>query len=596
MRAIFCIATGSATYMQFALNLGLSIKANCEIETVLLHTADAEADLGWDERTLDRRFGYAFDKKVCVAVKETDAKSPLQQAHWIKLTAYDIAQTLGYKEVIILDADTLIVPSKNPADWFDEANGANFSAYCNSYYDFTTGKVSKEGYSFWCEPEDARVAFNLTDKMPQINASFLYFKQSEEAKKVFDIAQDIWHTVDTMDFEFEKYNGSKTEEMCLNISCAINHTYPHKTPFQPVYCQYQHEEQSYPYVTHYFVAISMAGNIMHSPDLCAYYNQLGRYYRSIYGINESFVFGNETKKPKDTPISIPFKRRTIWRAGELPNSDAGVLNPSGIVFNGNLLTIFRKEKSMELYSHKYEHSTALPHLCVNGDEGAELEMIGFPENVRVEDFRLFLSNGEVLASHTIVTDMTNDTIFSKMGASVINGNKIALCAEYELPVKKQLTEKNWVFFAEGERVWCIYSISPYKIFYADAYNDWKEFKAKDPKIRWWQHNRYICNSTNPILIGDSYLMFFHSKDAGVYSHGACLIDKETKEITHYLRNGLNLPFNGHGLQKTILYVSGAVYLEKESTIRLYAGECDTNSVYFDFNKDELINEIKKYKA
>jgi len=594
-KAIFCIATGSSTYLQLALNLGLSVKANSQIETVLLHTNDASADLGWDRRTIERRFEYAFDKMVCVTVDEEDGKSPIEQAHYIKLSAYETAKKLGYDEVLILDADTIILPSKKPDDWFAELAEVNFSAYCGAYFDFKEAKSSKDGYTYWCDPLEAMGAFDLKDRMPQINASFLYFKISEDAEKVFNYALDVWKMAEVDYFKFEKYNGSKTEEMCFNISCALNQVYPHQIPYFPVYFQYQHEESSPAYAAHYYNAISMAGNIVHTPELCAYYTQLSKYYRSMFGVNESFVFSNETKKPKDSPISLPFKRRTIWRAGELPNSDAGVFNPSGIVHANKLYTIFRKEKSMDAYSRKYEHSTALPHLCSNGDDGVEMKLVNMPDNSRCEDFR-FIQNTR-LVSHTIVTDMTNDTIHSKMALSWMVEDRLEFYEIPNLPVKPQLTEKNWVFFGDESVIWCIYSLSPYRIFYSLDWKIWEELKVAEPKLKWWQHNRSICNSTNPIKIDDySYLMFFHSKDSGIYSHGACLIDAYTKEVKYYLRNGIDFKFNGEGLQKKLLYVSGAVYLSGENIVRIYAGEGDSHSVQFDIDKDILINELKKYKV
>ncbi len=599
MRAIATIATGNATYLQLALNLGLSVKANSDIQTVLLHTNDAMADLKWTLEQIDRRFGFAFDKKVAITIKEENAATPLEQAHYIKLTAYETLKNEGYTEVILLDADTLLIPSKSPDTWFNEIT-TNFSAYCNAEFDFKTGKSSHEGYTYWCDPLEAQDYFGLTGKMPQINASFIYFKFTEGVKRVFDTAQDIWNTISQSEFKHEKHNGSKTEEMCLNLACALTQTYPHKVPYQPIYFQYQHEEHNPAYAMQYYNAISMAGNIVHTPDLLAYYNQLCRYYRSAYGINESFVFTNETKKPKDSPIVLPFNRRTLWRRGELPNSEAGIFNPSAIMHQGKLLTIYRKEKSMEMYSHKYTHTTAVPHLCVGDNEGSELEILGFEANERLEDFRLFRSGDFIAISHTVVTNMTNDSIESHICISTLDSNSIRKNILPKLPVSKNATEKNWVFFTEDTKpfstLWCIYSLSPYKIFKTIATSIFDEVTVTDPKIKWWHHNRFICNSTNPILVDDSYLMFFHTKDAGVYSHGACLIDKETKEITHYLRNGLSLPFNGEGLQKNLLYVSGAVYLEKENTIRVLAGEGDSHSIYFDFNKDVLMNEIKKYKA
>jgi len=89
-------------------------------------------------------------------------------------------------------------------------------------------------------------------------------------------------------------------------------------------------------------------------------------------------------------------------------------------------------------------------------------------------------------------------------------------------------------------------------------------------------------------------MFFHSKENGIYYHGAVLIDKETKEITHSTPRAFNLPFNNEGLAKNILYLSGAIYLKDADKVRIYCGECDSNSIYYEFDKEKLIKQIKKY--
>jgi predicted GH43/DUF377 family glycosyl hydrolase len=191
--------------------------------------------------------------------------------------------------------------------------------------------------------------------------------------------------------------------------------------------------------------------------------------------------------------------------------------------------------------------------------------------------------------------MTHDTIYSKIGLSKVVGNDLCFLKTVELPIKTNLTEKNWIFFSEEGVMWCIYSLAPYKIFFEEK-GKWEQLEVKQPNMKWWQHNRYICNSSNPILIGDSYLIFYHSKSDGLYSHGACLIDQYSKVMTHYFRHGIPVKVWGEGLQKNLIYVSGAVYLESQNILRIYYGESDSHSCYNDYDAANFMNELKKYKA
>ena len=119
----------------------------------------------------------------------------------------------------------------------------------------------------------------------------------------------------------------------------------------------------------------------------------------------------------------------------------------------------------------------------------------------------------------------------------------------------------------------------------------RSLNVKTPKLKWF-HDKYICNSANPILIDGSYLMFFHTKERGIYYHGALLIDAITKEITHYTRNPIQIKSWGHGIAPNLIYVSGAIVVD--DTLRVLYGESDESACYNDYNKDEFVTEIKKY--
>lgn len=126
--------------------------------------------------------------------------------------------------------------------------------------------------------------------------------------------------------------------------------------------------------------------------------------------------------------------------------------------------------------------------------------------------------------------------------------------------------------------------------------DMELMPVKQPRLDWFHYDAEICNSTNPILVGEHRLMFFHTKENGIYHHGAVLLDAATHEITHYTRNSIPIKNTAYadGIGKGIIYVSGSVLLEPEGLIRVFFGEGDSSACYNDYDKDELINIIKQY--
>ena len=113
----------------------------------------------------------------------------------------------------------------------------------------------------------------------------------------------------------------------------------------------------------------------------------------------------------------------------------------------------------------------------------------------------------------------------------------------------------------------------------------------DYPIDWFHKGHTICNSTNPIDIGEYYLMFFHSKQNGQYFHGAVLLDKMTLDIVYCTKNSINIMDNAKGLHNGLIYVSGSLYLERQQVIRVYFGEADWNAWQIDFNKKDLVEAI-----
>lgn len=181
----------------------------------------------------------------------------------------------------------------------------------------------------------------------------------------------------------------------------------------------------------------------------------------------------------------------------------------------------------------------------------------------------------------------------RMNVSYIADKKLVSLGTPALPINFGKIEKNWVFFGEGNRMWCIYSLAPYRIFYADAetgWGEWYEYGVEGPYIK-FAHRGAISNSTNPIKIDGFYLMFFHTKEAGIYYKGALLIDAKTKNIAHYTKKPIQFDARNDGMHKGLHYISSALYLPEQNRVRVYYGENDSHACYVEYGKEELFNLI-----
>ena len=576
-------------YGDMALNLALSIRASSNsIPLILYYTPSAVEGI-------EELIGIAFN--VCHELPNTD--NPVEISFHTKLNILQLLPE-GVDELLILDADTIILPGRRVKDWFEQLEKVDFTAYCNDNFDYAKKSRKRTDYTFWCDPMEAFYLFPIPidHKMPMINASFIYFKVCDRVKMLFDKALEIWN--DSKNIVFQSFRDCKTEELCFNIACAVTGVMPHQITFRPIFFQYQAEDYSMESIFHHYRALGLAGEIVHDPNILNLYNRCSAYYRKLNGIVPVFEINQSMKGAKiivdDAPIQIPFIDKVVmFRAGDVDGSDAGVFNPDAVLINNNLVEMFRMEQSFDAYN-RYKQSTATA-LLRDKDGMIKLERKGFEDGQRIEDFRLFNIGAYVFSNHHIVTANHTEKMQCKIAVSSVGAKDLTLMKVIELPIKTAKVEKNWMFFAEGrESVYCIYSLNPYRIFRATSLADpFEEVVTESLGITEWFHNSYISSSTNPVRVGDVYVMWFHTKNIGVYFAGCCLIDAESKRITHYTRHSITLPFNKlDGFQKNLLYVSGSVYLPETNVFRVFAGENDTNAMYYDFDATTLINHVKQY--
>lgn len=579
MNHTFLIAT-NYHYINLALNCCLSIKSNDKNVKVGLVYCPSEV------KELQPLINKYFDAKLEV---ENTMSSPIEFAFYLKTDMYELATSLfpEAEAYLYLDSDLMMLPNRKVSDWFDEHNDKIFTAYCNDMYDYKTKTRKRQGYTFWCDPEQIGEIIEMPEgaKMPQINSSFVYFKKSETMRNFFKAVRLVYRT----NLPLKTYKGFIPDEFCFNVACATTNILPHRNTYCPVFFQFAIEWQSDMYMLHQYSIFGFAGTVRQASWIVDFYNKLANYYREFNGVALKFSFDqDEIRTIKDpNPIQIePITKGTFFRAGELPNSDGGVFNPDAL---DNGLTIFRKELNLDVYKG-YSGTTGIPHVTYEG-RSKELKMVGFPEGLRIEDFRLFEHGFDIMCNHTLVyKDKPNDRHIA-CGLSVINGDEIQFWQVPKLPIKTGRTEKNWVYFSDGY-IHLIYSVNPYLLFKYDG-KDWVQCEVESPQLEWFHKGEYLCNSTNPILVGEHYLMFAHTKQAMRFFQMAILIDKNSKEITHYTRNSIPLRnIVTDGIHKGLFYLSGSVVMGDK--LRLLFGEGDSIASYNDYDLNSFINEIKKY--
>lgn len=612
MNIVMTMALGSRVWGDFALNLCLSIRSTFpKAKIALIH--DGAAILGLEEQ-VEQFFDYSY------RVQDSGYTTAYEHAFRLKTKLWQISQLLDpkAKAYLFLDADVIMLPGRSVDEWFNQLKEFEFTAWCNDAYDFRTGNRSRSDYTFWCEPSDLSVFFKKRrpelelEVMPQINSSFLYFKNCMRAEDLFYEASKVMET-NRIDLKEEVYKGVRPDELCFNVACLTLKVLPHQIPFYPVFFQFASEHHEELYIQSNWPAMGFAGEARNADHLVAMYNRFVNYYRKMFDIDEPFKFDNTLKALIDTnPIRLEAKRkRTLYRRGEVAGSDGGIFNPSGLTLSdGSLMTIFRKEANCDINTG-YKNASAVPFLQTlkrNKYREEELRLEGFPEGVRVEDFRLFIYNKHICCSHTVIERNLQKEMRSTVAISKLVADRFVLATTVPLPIQVRQVEKNWVFVQIEDHLYCVYSAQPYQLFVLLA-NGWEAVERKQPDLKWFHYNQPICNSTNPIAVDEYYLMWFHTKENGVYHHGALLLDGNL-EIKFATRNSIIIKDSAiaEGIMRGIVYVSGCMLVSNNhpqgnpslkkggelNTVRVFFGEGDSSSCYVDYDKEELLNVIKKY--
>lgn len=597
MNLAFTLAVGDKKWGELALNWVLSVKsANPKAKTALIYDPSA---IQGNEEYLE----YFFDYMIRIT---GEYESATEFAFRTKTNLCDIiTKAVDAEAYLFMDADSLMLSGRSVDEFFSELSDVQITMWCNDVYDFETQSRMRDDYTFWCDVEQDYIFFLKTGKIPQVNSSFIYFKKSDAAMAVFEIAFSFMGRKDLP--VFKPYKGAIPDELCFNLAFLLDNQLPHQIPYYPIFFTFSGSNFEEQYIRNW-KAIGFAGDEKQHPALVHLYQHNVNYYRKQFGIAENFETENALQiKPKDEkPMYIkPVSKRTLFRRGEVINSDGGVFNPDGLYENGRYFTIYRKEKNHDFYEVGHNQATGIPHISIlseTANDDYELVMSDFPVNARIEDFRIVTGSFEknkFMVTFSMVFNNFKKNMQIRIGNAWVYPMRKTMffISEITLPIEQNGIEKNWVLFLEGDTTYCIYSLNPYRIFkFSNSNSRWEEMAVKQPEIDWFHKNKMICNSTRPVKVGNEYVMLFHTKQAGVFFQGAVIIDAETKDVTHYTKRSIPIKEYAEGFQPDLIYVSGLCYIEDRNILRVYYGEADSHSCYNDYKADEFIAMVKQTKV
>ncbi|MCX6954321.1 MAG: hypothetical protein NTV51_19390 [Verrucomicrobia bacterium] len=256
-----------------------------------------------------------------------------------------------------------------------------------------------------------------------------------------------------------------------------------------------------------------------------------------------------------TALSAPLARRDASRLLAGRGSfgfPAGVLNPGALAEGDRTLLLCRTERLpwAVMKTAETRFFTQSPPLLLELDAAnrvataTELTLHGRPdaERSRAEDFRLFRFRGEIYSNHAVISNPPGplaatpprlDAMQTRLGLSRLDraGRRLEWRGLPALDRPLARVEKNWAMFADGERLFLLYSFSPYILLEAKAWPglDFATIARATVAPPFGGDGLALRNSLNPVdYDGRHWLHVVHKVYPNKqYCYFAVLIDRAT---------------------------------------------------------------------
>ena len=544
---VFTLAVGDKSWGDKAINLCLSIKANNEKIKVGLIYSDTAIE--GNEEIVALAFNHL------VRVENLD--DAVSGAFNYKTQLFKLCE--GYdKEILFLDADTIVLPSRDLEDIYLSLMKHEVSIYCNDVYNGITDSRSRKDYTFWFDVSVLKGEENLC---PQYNTSFMFWRYTDLAAAFFSVARELYNGDNELEIGEKFYKGTRTDEYCFNLSAHYFGIAPSIYPYRPIFMSCFSEEQSLDYIRHQYPVMGFAGEAVYNADMLNWYNKLSGYYRSLFGLPDWVMPSNSLESgfaKYDT--LIPHETVVLAKIGGFGNvSNGGIINPSAWKYGDNYKVLFRVDANLQGYKGKRDEAICRPYLATydKAFNLIDVTAVNIYENGLHEDFRVVESNGD-LDKH--------------IGCSFWDGKKWQQKLMVFLEITKSIygvknykssgrDEKNWAWFQNRQYVRFVYSVEPFVIKNSNENIVCEhEFDAQ------WKDSGFISCSTYPVEYNGDFLMWVHKKQKNLsYLNSVMIFDGETLKPKYFIPMHVL-----GGAMKQPLYISSC--LVEDDRILIFGGE------------------------
>jgi len=344
------------------------------------------------------------------------------------------------------------------------------------------------------------------------------------------------------------------------------------------------------------------------------------YFSTVKIGQEIFLFPVTNFNFKNN-LKSKFTYKRIVSLGDFGKvSEGGVYNPGILKVDGGYIGLFRLESDTEAYSGNKFFSPCLPFFIKFNKDFKIIDsfILNYPEYeklTRIEDFRLFRYKNDILVGFAAIEDGQNyfQQHLAKLNLNTrsldlikkfksfrnsdldnldLNTKSLEVIQKFELSKRKE--EKNWGWFTLEDKIYMLYSVSPWIIYQYDLEKDFfKEIINVDFSFKWDDCNSMLSVSSFPVEYDGNFLVMIHGRTGDmVYMQGVIVFDKKTFKPLHFTQPIL---YGGkeEGRDWRVLYVTSIV--ADGENIRIFYGEGDSHTSLLTMKKEEFNNIINKWK-
>jgi predicted GH43/DUF377 family glycosyl hydrolase len=288
--------------------------------------------------------------------------------------------------------------------------------------------------------------------------------------------------------------------------------------------------------------------------------------------------------PARDDVSAPARLRRLIARGDLCGSDGGLYNPGAVVTDEGIVLLARREIDYRFTQIVHAERIVLDPDTLAVRDHRTLRRRGYPDDARIEDFRLIVYRGELLAVHTLVRSGRIRPMLSRLTEHAIEP-----VDTLELPISMERVEKNWVLFEHQGALHCLYRLDPLTIFRRSDNGAWTFVKRVDNGCT-DRFRGMLSNSANLIPFAGGYLGFWHSVVDQRYVHGALLLDGnlDLAAATGVLLDGKVVTA---GYKPGVIYVSALV--AHAGRVLAFCGEADEHVGVAAFEAGWLAEELRR---